>query len=59
MTRAVITNVQQDGTAWLSGTTWQGRTAMRISVSNWSTSTADVDRAVDAILRAFAVARSR
>jgi hypothetical protein len=36
---------------WLSGTTWQGRAAMRISVSNWSTDEADVDRSVAAILR--------
>jgi hypothetical protein len=43
--------VQQDGTCWMSGTTWQGRAAMRISVSNWSTDEADVDRSVAAILR--------
>jgi hypothetical protein len=35
----------------MSGTTWQGQAAMRISVSNWSTDQADVDRAVAAILR--------
>ena len=35
----------------MSGTTWQGRAAMRISVSNWSTDEADVDRSVEAILR--------
>jgi glutamate/tyrosine decarboxylase-like PLP-dependent enzyme len=50
-TRAVIERVQRDGTCWLGGTTWQGRTAMRISVSNWSTAESDVDRAVDAIVR--------
>jgi hypothetical protein len=32
------------------GTTWQGMAAMRISVSNWST-TEDVDLSVVAILR--------
>jgi glutamate/tyrosine decarboxylase-like PLP-dependent enzyme len=51
-TRAVIAAVQADGTAWMGGTTWQGRAAMRISVSNWSTTEADADRTVDAILRA-------
>jgi glutamate/tyrosine decarboxylase-like PLP-dependent enzyme len=50
-TRAVIAAVQADGTAWMGGTTWQGRAAMRISVSNWSTTEADADRTVDAILR--------
>ena len=50
-TRAVIAAVQEDGTAWMGGTTWQGTAAMRISVSNWSTTEADADRTVDAILR--------
>jgi len=51
-TRAVIAAVQEDGTAWMGGTTWQGRAAMRISVSNWSTTEDDADRTVAAILRA-------
>jgi glutamate/tyrosine decarboxylase-like PLP-dependent enzyme len=50
-TRDVISAVQDDGTAWMGGTTWKGRAAMRISVSNWSTTEADADRTVDAILR--------
>jgi len=51
-TRAVIRAVQEDGTCWLGGTTWQGKAAMRISVSNWATTVEDVDRSVAAILRA-------
>jgi glutamate/tyrosine decarboxylase-like PLP-dependent enzyme len=51
-TRDVIARVQADGTAWMGGTTWQGRAAMRISVSNWSTTEADADATVQAILRA-------
>ena len=51
LTRAVVDRVQRDGTCWMSGTTWQGRAAMRISVSNWSTDEADVDRSVAAVLR--------
>jgi hypothetical protein len=50
-TRAVVTGVQQEGTAWMSGTTWRGQAAMRISVSNWSTTRADVERSVEAILK--------
>jgi glutamate/tyrosine decarboxylase-like PLP-dependent enzyme len=51
-TRAVIARVQEDGTCWLSGTQWNGEHAMRISVSNWRTTTEDVDRSVEAILAA-------
>ncbi|GII29126.1 pyridoxal phosphate-dependent decarboxylase family protein [Planotetraspora mira] len=50
-TRAVVDRVQREGTCWMSGTVWQGRAAMRISVSNWSTDQDDVDRSVEAILR--------
>jgi glutamate/tyrosine decarboxylase-like PLP-dependent enzyme len=50
-TRSVISRVQDEGTAWMGGTVWRGSTAMRISVSNWSTTEADADRTVDAILR--------
>ncbi|HEV7810465.1 MAG TPA: aminotransferase class V-fold PLP-dependent enzyme, partial [Candidatus Limnocylindrales bacterium] len=50
-TREVIAEVQRDGTCWLGGTTWHGMAAMRISVSNWSTSEADGDVSVAAIRR--------
>ncbi|HUO84567.1 MAG TPA: pyridoxal-dependent decarboxylase [Thermoanaerobaculia bacterium] len=51
LTRAVIARIQQEGTCWLGGTQWQGKTAMRVSVSNWRTTDEDVDRSVEAILR--------
>jgi glutamate/tyrosine decarboxylase-like PLP-dependent enzyme len=53
-TRRVVQRVQRDGTCWLSGTTWRGRAAMRISVSNWSTDEHDIDQSVRAILRCAA-----
>jgi glutamate/tyrosine decarboxylase-like PLP-dependent enzyme len=53
-TREVIRRVQAEGTLWLSGTTWHGVAAMRISVSNWSTTEEDADRSVAAILRCAA-----
>jgi glutamate/tyrosine decarboxylase-like PLP-dependent enzyme len=56
-TRAVIAAVQRDGTCWLGGTSWHGLAAMRISVSNWATSEADVDASVAAIVRCFAATR--
>jgi glutamate/tyrosine decarboxylase-like PLP-dependent enzyme len=50
-TREVIAAVQADGTCWLGGTTWHGMAAMRISVSNWSTTEDDADVSVAAIRR--------
>jgi len=50
-TRAVIEGIQADGTCWCGGTVWQGHTAMRISVSSWATTDADVDRSLEAMLR--------
>jgi glutamate/tyrosine decarboxylase-like PLP-dependent enzyme len=59
-TRDVIAAVQADGTCWLGGTTSHGMAAMRISVSNWSTTEADADLSVAAIRRcADAVASER
>ena len=51
-TDAVIEEVQRDGTCWLGGTTWQGRRLIRVSVSNWSTTEADIDVSAEAILAA-------
>ncbi len=50
-TAAVIAAIQSDGTCWAGGTIWRGRGAMRISVSNWSTTEEDIDRSAEAILR--------
>ena len=47
-TQAALRSVQQSGEAWLSGTTWDGRAAIRVSVSNWQTAERDVARLVDA-----------
>ena len=51
-TRAVIERVQRDGVCWLGGTTWHGLAAMRISVSNWSTTERDIQMSAESILRA-------
>ncbi|NQT38578.1 MAG: aspartate aminotransferase family protein, partial [Planctomycetes bacterium] len=50
-TERVIEAIQADGTAWCGRTHWQGRTAMRISVSCWATDESDVEKSLDAILR--------
>lgn len=50
-TAEVIGRVQEDGVCWLGGTTWHGLQAMRISISNWSTTGKDIDLSAEAILR--------
>jgi glutamate/tyrosine decarboxylase-like PLP-dependent enzyme len=52
VTREVVRRVQDDGTCWLGGTDWQGRAAMRISVSSFRTTSEDVERSAAAILKA-------
>jgi glutamate/tyrosine decarboxylase-like PLP-dependent enzyme len=51
-TKRVVKAVQDDGTCWLGGTVWHGMAAMRISVVNWSTTDADIDRSAAAIIAA-------
>ena len=51
-TRAVTARVLADGVTWMSGSRWQGRDVLRVSVSNWSTDAEDVARSVDAVRRA-------
>jgi glutamate/tyrosine decarboxylase-like PLP-dependent enzyme len=53
-TRRTVAEIQREGTCWCAGTVWQGRTAMRISVSNWRTTEEDVERSLQAMLRAAA-----
>lgn len=48
-TRRVIARIQQDGACWAGGTVWQGRVALRISVSCWATTDADVDASLAAM----------
>ena len=52
-TDAVVAAVQASGEAWMGGTTWDGRRAIRISVSNWQTSEDDVARTVAAFTAAL------
>jgi glutamate/tyrosine decarboxylase-like PLP-dependent enzyme len=50
-TRRVIAAIQAEGTCWCGGTVWQGRTAMRISVSSWATTAEDVERSLEVMIR--------
>jgi glutamate/tyrosine decarboxylase-like PLP-dependent enzyme len=48
-TDVAVAAVQRDGTCWLGATRWQGRPAIRISISSWATTEDDVDRSAEAI----------
>ena len=50
-TRAVVAAMLEDGTAWTTGSTWRGRSVLRISVCGWSTTADDVDRTLEALRR--------
>jgi glutamate/tyrosine decarboxylase-like PLP-dependent enzyme len=53
-TQQIVAAVQQEGEAWMSPTVWEGRSAIRISVSCWRTDDDDVRRTIDAFARAVA-----
>jgi glutamate/tyrosine decarboxylase-like PLP-dependent enzyme len=55
-TRAAVSAIQDDGTCWLGGTSWNGEAVVRVSFSNWSTTEADVDAAAAVIARVAAAA---
>jgi glutamate/tyrosine decarboxylase-like PLP-dependent enzyme len=56
-TRRVVAAIQADGTCWAGTTVWQGRTAMRISVSSWATTDEDVERSLAAMIGAARAVR--
>jgi glutamate/tyrosine decarboxylase-like PLP-dependent enzyme len=51
-TLRTVKRLQEDGTCWCGTTVWQGHTAMRISVSSWVTTDEDVERSLEAMIRA-------
>jgi glutamate/tyrosine decarboxylase-like PLP-dependent enzyme len=59
VTPLVIERLQQEGTCWCAGTEWQGRAAMRISVSSWATRADDVEASLAAIRRIAAINTTR
>ncbi len=54
VTDAVMAAINASGEAYFTGTTWRGMRCMRVSVSNWRTTQADIDRAVAAAAAALA-----
>jgi glutamate/tyrosine decarboxylase-like PLP-dependent enzyme len=57
VTADAIARVQREGICWVGGTSWEGRPAIRISVSSWRTTDADIDRSAASLLEAIAQAR--
>jgi glutamate/tyrosine decarboxylase-like PLP-dependent enzyme len=59
ITNSVIEAVQQDGTCWLSGSTFRGKAVMRVSIVSWQTTAQDIDRSAEAILAAARAVRGQ
>jgi glutamate/tyrosine decarboxylase-like PLP-dependent enzyme len=53
-TEEVVRRMLEDGTAWMTGSRWHGRSVLRISVSSWATTEHDVERSLDALRRVVA-----
>ena len=53
-TEEIARRVLADGTTWMSGSRWRGRSVLRVSVSNWSTTDEDVQRSLDAVRQVVA-----
>ncbi len=53
-TQEVVRRLLDDGTVWMSGSTWHGESVLRISVSNWSTTDDDVERSLGAVRKVVA-----
>ncbi len=58
ITQEVIEAIQAEGTCWAGGAMWQGRPLMRISISNWCTTEADIDRSADAMAKCYEVVKA-
>ncbi|NTV38888.1 MAG: hypothetical protein HGA51_02880 [Demequinaceae bacterium] len=59
MTDAVVAAIQAEGTLWAGASTWKGRRIMRLSVSDASTTTDDIDASVVAIVECWQAVLAR
>ncbi|HSK59455.1 MAG TPA: pyridoxal-dependent decarboxylase, partial [Actinomycetospora sp.] len=57
--RELAAAVQRDGTCWIGTSVWDGHPALRLSVSNWSTTPQDVTRSTDRVLALVEADRQR
>ncbi|RJQ55328.1 MAG: aspartate aminotransferase family protein [Desulfobacteraceae bacterium] len=51
VTRRVVSCIQKEGTCWCGGTEWQGKAAMRISISSWATDEDDIEKCIETMIR--------
>jgi glutamate/tyrosine decarboxylase-like PLP-dependent enzyme len=51
LTQRIVAAIQADGTCWCGPSAWHGKTAIRMSISSWATTEADIDRSLSAIIR--------
>ena len=51
-TNTTLERIQQDGTCWLTGSTFRGQSVIRVSVVGWQTTAEDIDRSAEAVIRA-------
>ncbi len=58
VTREVARRLLREGTAWMTPSTWRDQAVLRISVSNWRTTEADVERTLEAVRRVLAEVRA-
>ncbi|WP_291377622.1 pyridoxal-dependent decarboxylase [Demequina sp.] len=58
VTAAVTRAIAQEGTLWAGGSVWNGRTILRISVSDAATTADDVRASVDAIVACWEAVRA-
>ena len=54
LTKATLENIQRSGECWCGGSTWHGRSVIRISVCDWATTTKEIERSVRAFVQARA-----
>jgi glutamate/tyrosine decarboxylase-like PLP-dependent enzyme len=57
-TGAVIDHLQREGTCYPTPSAFGGATVMRVSIVNWQTTAADIERSAAAVLRAHAAVRA-
>jgi glutamate/tyrosine decarboxylase-like PLP-dependent enzyme len=57
-TDAALRRVQDSGDVWMSGTTWDGRRAIRFFVSNWQTTEEEIDLALQSFRAAVEPAQA-
>jgi hypothetical protein len=56
LTKATLQNIQSSGECWCGGSTWNGRAVIRISVCDWATTAKEIERSVQAFVKARAIA---